>query len=62
MDIAIACGDIFKKQFPAIAQALEELNEEPQQSPQVAQVEEKAPEQSRRQKFKSWFMRHVFDL
>jgi thymidylate synthase (FAD) len=63
MDIAIACRKIFNEQFPAIAQALDEL-EQAKVVEKIEPPQQKAPEpvKTRRQRFKAWFMKHVFDL
>jgi thymidylate synthase (FAD) len=66
MDIAIACREIFNEQFPAIAEALEAIKNEPVPThpTDVFPAQQKAPEpvMTRRQRFKAWFMKHVFDL
>lgn len=66
MDIAIACREIFNQQFPAIAEALEAIKNEPvpMHPTDVFPAQQKAPEpvMTRRQRFKAWFMKHVFDL
>jgi thymidylate synthase (FAD) len=64
MDIAHAIADIFAEQFPSIYQAMEEIKGEPEPEPKV--YEAPAPvitqQKTRRERLKSWFMRHVFDL
>jgi thymidylate synthase (FAD) len=66
MDIANAVADIFAEQFPSIYQALEEIKGEPELQPEpekyVVPAQKEAPEVSRRQRFKAWFMNHVFGL
>jgi thymidylate synthase (FAD) len=65
-DIALAAKEIFDKQFPAIAEALEAIKNEPEPKPKeyVIPTQQKAPEPkgARGERFKRWFMRHVFDL
>lgn len=70
MDIALAIKSIFNEQFPSIAQALEELKDEPESQPQpyvvrIVPPQKEAPESvkpTRRQMIKSWFMKTVFGL
>lgn len=66
MEIAVACREIFNEQFPAIAEALRELElakmAPPLPPPPPAQEKAPEPVMTRRQKFKAWFMKHVFDL
>jgi thymidylate synthase (FAD) len=60
-DIALACKSIFEQQFPAIAQALEEIKGEPEPQPRTLPAPPPMPQQKTRLKrLKSWFMGWVF--
>lgn len=68
MEIAHAAREIFNEQFPAIAEALRELEEAETKAPaqqihaQPQKVKTPEPVKTRRQRIKEWFMHHVFDL
>jgi thymidylate synthase (FAD) len=63
-DIALAARSIFEKEFPSIAEALRQIRNEAESVNEVEPVVQKTPEPMKTwgQRFKEWFMKHVFDL
>jgi thymidylate synthase (FAD) len=61
-DIALAAKEIFDKQFPAIAEALEAIKNEPEPEPKEYVIPTPEPKLTWGERLKLRFMRHVFDL
>jgi len=62
MDIASAVKEIFAKKFPAIHQALEEINAEPKPTINPPAPIKEAPKRTWRQRIKDYLLDQIFDL